>query len=126
MQLSTNSPFLKSTLHCWQPVLIHSVVRSRMHNFGHTQGKRLNFLFHIGQYFILLTRVFRKPERWSVFRGNVMREMMGLGVGSMGIIAIISIFMGAVITLQTASNIDSALIPLYTVGFAARQSMILE
>ena len=61
-----------------------------------------------------------------MFRGNVMREVMSLGVGSLGIIAIISIFMGAVITIQTASNIDSALIPLYTVGFAARQSMILE
>ena len=51
---------------------------------------------------------------------------MNLGVGSLGIIAVISIFMGAVITIQTASNIDSALIPLYTVGFAARQSIILE
>jgi len=51
---------------------------------------------------------------------------MGLGIGSLGIIAIISIFMGAVITIQTASNIDNPFIPLYTVGFAARQSIILE
>ena len=51
---------------------------------------------------------------------------MNLGVGSLGIIAIISVFMGAVITIQTASNIDSAFIPLYTVGFATRQSVLLE
>lgn len=75
---------------------------------------------------MLLTKVFRKPERFSVYWGNVMREIMNLGIGSLGIIAVISIFMGAVITIQTASNIDSALIPLYTVGFAARQSVILE
>lgn len=86
----------------------------------------MSFLFYIGQYSLLLTKVFRKPERFSVFRGNVLREMMNLGVNSLGIIAIISVFMGAVITIQTASNIDSALIPLYTVGFAARQSVILE
>lgn len=52
--------------------------------------------------------------------------MDSLGLGSFGIITIISVFMGAVITLQTSSNIDSALIPAYTVGFTARQSMILE
>lgn len=52
--------------------------------------------------------------------------MDSLGLGSLGIVTIISVFMGAVITLQTSSNIDSALIPAYTVGFTARQSIILE
>lgn len=56
----------------------------------------------------------------------IVKEVYKLGLQSMGIIAIISVFMGAVITIQTAANLDSALIPLYTVGFAARQSVILE
>ena len=84
-------------------------------------------LFHqLGKYFLFVARVFRKPERWSIYRKATLQEILSLGLGSLDIIAIISVFMGAVITIQTASNIDSALIPLYTVGFAARQSVILE
>jgi phospholipid/cholesterol/gamma-HCH transport system permease protein len=52
--------------------------------------------------------------------------MVSLGLGSLGLIAIISVFMGAVVTIQTVAAIDSPLIPLYTVGFATRQSFILE
>lgn len=52
--------------------------------------------------------------------------MVSLGLDSLAIIMIISVFMGAVITIQTAANIDSALIPAYTIGFTARQSTILE
>ena len=61
-----------------------------------------------------------------MFYTQLIRELDSIGLGSLGIVSIISVFMGAVITLQTASNIDSALIPAYTVGFTARQSMILE
>ena len=53
-------------------------------------------------------------------------EIQSLGLSSLGIVALMSLFMGAVIALQTASNIDSPLIPLYTVGFTTRQSVILE
>lgn len=85
------------------------------------------FLFEeLGKYFLLIARVFRKPEKLGIYKEQTLREIMSLGLGSLDIIAIISVFMGAVITIQTASNIDSALIPLYTVGFAARQSVILE
>tara|TARA_Y100000782_G_scaffold111876_1_gene140929 strand:- start:21131 stop:21784 length:654 start_codon:yes stop_codon:yes gene_type:complete len=56
----------------------------------------------------------------------VIKEMDSLGVGSLGIIGIISLFMGAVLVIQTASNLDGGLIPTYTVGYAARQSVILE
>lgn len=52
--------------------------------------------------------------------------MNSLGIGSLGIVAIISVFMGAVITIQTSANITSAWIPKYLIGFTARQSMILE
>ncbi len=69
---------------------------------------------------------FAKPEKLSIYRKETFREIDSLGLNSLGIVAIISVFMGAVITLQTASNIDSAWIPKYTVGFTARQSIILE
>lgn len=82
--------------------------------------------YHIGRYFLLLVRVFSRPERWRIYWEQMLKEINKLGLESMGIITIISVFMGGVITIQTASNIDSAFIPLYTVGFAARQSIILE
>ncbi|MEQ8908269.1 MAG: ABC transporter permease [Vicingaceae bacterium] len=73
-----------------------------------------------------MARVFQKPSKASLYRKQIIYEIDSLGLGSFGIITIISVFMGAVITLQTASNIDSALIPAYTVGYTARQSIILE
>lgn len=86
----------------------------------------MGILHDIGEYFILMARTFKEPTRASLIRKQIVYEIDSLGLGSMGIVTIISIFMGAVITLQTASNIDSDLIPDYTVGFTARQSMILE
>lgn len=75
---------------------------------------------------MLLKLIFSKPEKWKIFRRRVLIEIDNLGLDSISIIAIISLFMGAVITIQTASNLDGGLIPASTVGFAARQSVILE
>jgi len=75
---------------------------------------------------MLMSRVFKKPDNMKLLRRQIMHEMVSLGLGSLGLIAIISVFMGAVVTIQTVSAIDSPLIPLYTVGFATRQSFILE
>lgn len=84
------------------------------------------FLFHLGQYSILMWRVFSRPEKWKIYRKRLFDEMVSLGLDSLGIIMVISVFMGAVITIQTAANIDSAFIPTYTIGFTTRQSTILE
>jgi len=81
---------------------------------------------HIGQYFLLLGRVFRKPEKSNVFWTRFFHEVNAIGIGSLGIVAIISIFMGAVITIQAAFGFESPWIPLYAVGLAARDSIILE
>lgn len=70
--------------------------------------------------------VFSKPEKWKIFQKRVFIEFESLGLNSISIIALISMFMGAVITIQTASNLDGGLIPTSTVGFAARESVILE
>jgi phospholipid/cholesterol/gamma-HCH transport system permease protein len=71
-------------------------------------------------------QVFRKPAKWWVFWGQLMNEFQKLGVESMGIVAIISIFMGAVLTMQVAFNIDNPLISPIVIGFTVRQSVILE
>lgn len=86
----------------------------------------MGFLTHLGKYWMMLLATFRRPEKFSVFWNRFMDEVMRLGISSMGIVFIISLFMGAVITLQTAYNIDSPWIPKYTIGFTARQTVILE
>jgi phospholipid/cholesterol/gamma-HCH transport system permease protein len=81
---------------------------------------------HIGKYFLLLGRVFKKPDNFKLTRIQIIHEMMNLGIGSLGLIAIISLFMGAVVTLQTASNLNNPLLPAYLIGYATRESFILE
>lgn len=86
----------------------------------------MNILFHFGRYYMLIKRAFGKPEKLSLYKDRIFEEMYSLGVGSLGIVAIISVFMGAVITIQTAFNFESPLIPPYAVGVAVRDTMILE
>ncbi len=86
----------------------------------------MGILLHIGRYFILLREVLARPERPRLYWQRTLEEMDLLGVKSLGIVALLSVFMGAVITIQTSTNIDSAWIPGYVVGFTTRQSTILE
>lgn len=86
----------------------------------------MGFFFNIGRYFIFLRNVFAKPEKWRIYYERTVDECYHIGIGSLAIVSIMSVFIGAVITLQTSYNIDSPWIPLYTVGFTARQSIILE
>jgi len=80
----------------------------------------------LGKYIFLMIQVFRKPAKWWVFWGQLMNEFQKIGVESLGIVAIISVFMGAVLTMQVAFNIDSPLVSPIIIGFTVRQSMILE
>lgn len=86
----------------------------------------MNILKHTGEYCILLKTVFSKPEKRSVFISSILKEIHKLGISSIGIVMIISIFMGAVIALQTALNLNNPLLPKYLIGFTTRESMILE
>ncbi|APG63934.1 ABC transporter permease [Tenacibaculum todarodis] len=86
----------------------------------------MNYIEHIGKYFIMLRQVFKKPQRGRVFYEAVMREIDELGLKSLGIIMFISFFIGGVIALQTALNITSPFIPKYLIGFATKRSIILE
>lgn len=86
----------------------------------------MNLLYHIGKYVFFLQKIFKRPEKRKIFFNNVLFEIDQLGINSIGIVFIISIFMGAVITLQTAYNIEVSFVPLYLIGLTARDSMFLE
>jgi phospholipid/cholesterol/gamma-HCH transport system permease protein len=75
---------------------------------------------------LLLKRVFSKPEKLSMYYKQTVYEIDSLGIGSLWLIAIISIFMGGVITIQSAYNFTSPFIPLYAVGLGTRESIVLE
>jgi phospholipid/cholesterol/gamma-HCH transport system permease protein len=85
-----------------------------------------NTLEHIGQYFLLMKVVFSKPDKKSVFRKQFFVDAEKLVLDSIPIVAIISVFIGAVIVIQTAYNIESPLIPKMYVGYMARESLVLE
>jgi len=86
----------------------------------------MNYLHNIGAYFLMIAEMFRKPTKWSVMKQLILKDIEDLIISSLGIVAFISFFVGGVITIQTALNIDNPLIPRYLVGFATRQSIILE
>ena len=84
------------------------------------------FLSTVGEYVLLMRRVLTRPQQGRIFWQQLLNEIQFLGLESMGIVAFISVFMGAVVAIQTAYNIDSPLIPMSMVGFTTRQSIILE
>lgn len=82
--------------------------------------------FHIGRYFLMLRRIFNVPEKWGVYERELFHEIDNLGITSLPIVAIISLFMGAVITIQAAFGFTSAWVPPYAIGYTTRDSTILE
>ena len=75
---------------------------------------------------ILMGKVFSRPERFGVYRRKTIEEMQSLGVNSIGIVALVSVFMGAVLMLQMCINFESPFIPRELMGYATRETMILE
>ncbi len=80
----------------------------------------------IGEYCLLMGKVFSRPEKGSIYRRRILFEMEALGLDSIGLTAIISFFIGAVITLQMAINLDEGFIPRSMIGYATRETLILE
>ena len=70
--------------------------------------------------------IFKKPTKWSVMKILIYKEIDDLIIGSLGIVTFISFFVGGVVAIQTALNLTNPLIPKYLIGFATRQSVILE
>ena len=86
----------------------------------------MKFFELIGNYLLLMSKVFSRPEKVKIYRRRIMAEMESIGLNSIGIVAIISVFMGAVITIQMALNLESPFIPKYLIGYATRESVVLE
>ncbi|SDB54225.1 phospholipid/cholesterol/gamma-HCH transport system permease protein [Flavobacteriaceae bacterium MAR_2010_188] len=86
----------------------------------------MGYLHSIGQYFLMVAGMFRKPTKWSVLRRLILKDIDDLIIGSLGIVAFIAFFVGGVVTIQTALNLTNPLIPKTLIGFATRQSVILE
>ena len=83
-------------------------------------------LILIGEYFMFLSKVFAKPIKWKLFFKKLIDEMYTMGVGSLPIVLVVAVVMGAVVTLQTGLQIESNWVPKWTVGFTARTSIIME
>jgi phospholipid/cholesterol/gamma-HCH transport system permease protein len=74
----------------------------------------------------MLKEIFSKQTKWSMMRPLIFKEIDDLIFGSLGIVAFISFFVGGVVAIQTALNLNNPLIPKYLIGFATRESVILE
>ena len=81
---------------------------------------------NVGAYFIMLSKVFTRFTRWSVMKELIIRVVDSLIIRSIGIVSFISFFVGGVVAIQTALNLNNPFLPKNLIGFATRQSVILE
>ena len=83
-------------------------------------------LHQVGEYVMLMGKCISVPNRWSMFFKQLIKEIYKLGVDSLWIVVIISIFIGTVIAIQISLNISSPLIPKFTIGYTTREIILLE
>lgn len=87
---------------------------------------KYNFLYDLGRYLIMMKQAFSRPEKFSMYWKETMRQMNDIGVGSLMIVCLISIFIGAVAAVQFAYQLDGQLIPRYYIGYIVRDLAIIE
>lgn len=86
----------------------------------------MTFFTHFGSYLLMLKGMFTKPENWRMYWKEFMHQCVEIGIGALPIVVIISLFLGAVTTVQTAYQLVSPLVPASTIAQIVRDSMILE
>ncbi len=86
----------------------------------------MNFFSHLGRYYLLIKRAFGKPEKYSLYFMQTVREIDNLGIRSLGIVGIISFFIGMVVIIHMTINMGNPLIPAYYVSFTTRDVLVLE
>lgn len=86
----------------------------------------MNFFTHFGKYILMIKGMFTKPENMKVYWKEFMHQCSEIGIGSLGIVSIISVFMGAVSAVQTAYQLVSPVIPKSTIAQIVRDTVILE
>lgn len=86
----------------------------------------MNFFTHFGRYILMLKGMFSRPENAKLYWKEFMHQCSDIGIGSLGIVCIISVFMGAVSTVQTAYQLVSPLIAKTAIAQIVRDTVILE
>lgn len=99
-------------------------------NFNHVSRNITLMLYksiaQLGRYSLFLARAFSVPDKWNVFGKRTVTETIKLGVDTIPLVIIISLFIGAVCTIQMQLNVTSPLMPAYSVGLATRDIVLLE
>jgi phospholipid/cholesterol/gamma-HCH transport system permease protein len=83
-------------------------------------------LYHVGRYFMMLGSAFSRPEKSKMYYKETIRQMYDIGIGSLVIVGLISIFIGAVTAVQFAYQLDGTLVPKYYIGYVVRDITIIE
>jgi phospholipid/cholesterol/gamma-HCH transport system permease protein len=86
----------------------------------------MNFFTEFGRYLLLMKGMFSRPENGKMYWKEFMHQCSEIGFGSLGIVVIISFFMGAVSALQTAYQLTSPVLPRSTIALIVRDTVILE
>lgn len=86
----------------------------------------MNFFYHIGRYFLMLRRIFGKPERHKLYVKQLFHEIDNLGVNSVWIVIIISIFIGGIMTIQFSYSLMNPIYPRTLIGLGTRDVLLLE
>lgn len=86
----------------------------------------LRTIREVGQYTSLMRRVLTRPQKWSIFWRRTIMEMDAIGLQTIGITVVLSLFMGAAVVIQMANNLENPLLPRYLIGYAGRESIVLE
>ncbi len=86
----------------------------------------MNVLHTLGKYILLLRSVFSRPEKFSMYYKETMRQMNDIGIGSLVIVCIISVFIGAVTAVQFAYQLSDSFVPMWYIGYIVRDLAIIE
>lgn len=86
----------------------------------------MNFFTHFGRFLLMIKGMFSKPENYRLYWKELMHQCNEIGVRSIGIVVIISVFLGAVTTVQTAYQLITPLIPKTVIAIIVRDNIILE
>lgn len=85
-----------------------------------------SMLYHVGRYVLMLKSAVARPERFSMYYKETLRQMDGIGVGSAFIVVLISLFIGAVTAVQFAYQLGDSFVPTYYIGYIVRDIAIIE
>lgn len=86
----------------------------------------MNLFYSMGRYLILMKNMFSRPEKFAMYWKETLRQMTDIGVGSLMIVGLVSVFIGAVTAVQFAYQLGYSTVPRYYIGYIVRDIMIIE